>query len=90
MIVVSRTTMNWAPAMTTRIHQWARVALPSSVPASISCSVVTGSPRPTPPGTVRASSGSGRPGSGASIAHGRPFRQPGNLATVTFERWRWL
>ena len=25
MIVVSRTTMSCAPAMTTRIHQWARV-----------------------------------------------------------------
>ena len=25
MMVVSSTTMSWAPAMTTRIHQWARV-----------------------------------------------------------------
>ena len=55
MIVESSTTMSWAPAMTTRIHQCARVVPPDSVSWSAPCSVVTGSPPiDSPPTTGRA------------------------------------
>ena len=40
MMVVSRTTMSWAPAMMTRIHQWARRVAVSSTVAPLSWSAV--------------------------------------------------
>ena len=41
MTVVSRTTISWAPAMTTRIHQWALVGPDVSLVRSVSASTVT-------------------------------------------------